>query len=71
MFVPVFVPTFTLKEMIAKLCVDSQWPNAANPKLDAKAKKESRRCLEQERELADQDIQYLSKLLSKYYRSWD
>ncbi|ACS78388.1 hypothetical protein Desal_0321 [Maridesulfovibrio salexigens DSM 2638] len=49
----------------------TDWPKATNPKLEAKAKKELRRCLEQERGLADQDIQYLFKLLSKHYRSWD
>lgn len=49
----------------------TDWPNATTPKLQEKAEKEMRKCFEQERMLADQDIQYLFKLLSKHHRRWD
>ncbi|NDV24333.1 hypothetical protein [Desulfovibrio sp. JC022] len=49
----------------------SDWPNATNPKLEEKASKELHRCLEHEEMLADQDIRYLFKLLSKHSRHWD
>ena len=46
------------------------WPNATTPELEMKAWKELRACYEHEHMLADQDIQYLFKLLSKHYRRW-
>lgn len=48
----------------------TDWPKATNPKLEEKAWKEFRACFDHERMLADQDIQYLFKLLSKHYRRW-
>ncbi|MCJ2163033.1 MULTISPECIES: hypothetical protein [unclassified Pseudodesulfovibrio] len=48
----------------------TDWPNATTPELEMKAWKELRACYEHEHKLADQDIQYLFKLLSKHCRRW-
>jgi len=48
----------------------TDWPNATNPKQMEKAWKELSTCFDHENMLADQDIQYLFKLLSKHYRRW-
>ncbi|WP_319542345.1 hypothetical protein [uncultured Pseudodesulfovibrio sp.] len=48
----------------------TDWPNAPTPELEDKAWKEMRACFDHERKLADQDIQYLFKLLSKHSRRW-
>lgn len=46
------------------------WPKTTSLKQEEKAREEMRACFAHERMLADQDIQYLFRLLSKHSRRW-